>query len=136
MKRTRDRILVTSYFEKRKKQVIFNSWRNITSSIGKGRLRLRYTQMFNERSQAIQDSYTLEIERLRSVLEKLEVDIGKEMDERRNLAYLYDLSMNRGVEQFLKETNYIIDYNSSSKCLFYFLDVITPNERSIHHTTQ
>ena len=41
---------------------------------------------------------------------------------RKNLAKLYDLSLKKGVEAFLRETNYIIDFDNSR--------VQTPNERS------
>ena len=44
------------------------------------------------------------------------------MEERRALSKLYDLSMKKGVEAFLKETNYMVGFNSS--------EVPTPNERS------
>jgi hypothetical protein len=132
--RKKNNVLVNQYFLKRRRQIIFNSWRNITNSISKGRMRLKYTQEFNEKSEEIQNTYSKEVERMRNILEKLEIDITKEMEERRNLAYLYDLSMNKGVEQFLRETNYIINFDSSSNFFVNYLDVITPNERSIHHS--
>ncbi len=60
--------------------------------------------------------------KLRLVLENLEKDIQKEINERKTLAKLYDLSLKKGVEAFLRETNYIIDFDSSRPQ--------TPNERS------
>ena len=60
--------------------------------------------------------------KLRLVLESLEKDIQKEINERKSLAKLYDLSLKKGVEAFLRETNYIIDFDASR--------AQTPNERS------
>ena len=60
--------------------------------------------------------------RLKLVLESLEKDIQKEINERKSLAKLYDLSLKKGVEAFLRETNYIIDFDASR--------AQTPNERS------
>jgi hypothetical protein len=48
------------------------------------------------------------------ILQSLEIDIKKEINERRALAKLYDMNMNKGMEVFIKETNEIIDFNSSS----------------------
>ena len=63
-----------------------------------------------------------EMIKLRMVLENLEKDIQKEINERKSLAKLYDLSLKKGVEAFLRETNYIIDFDASR--------AQTPNERS------
>ena len=63
-----------------------------------------------------------EMIKLKKVLENLEKDIQKEINERKNLAQLYDLSLKKGVEAFLRETNYIIDFDASVPQ--------TPNERS------
>ena len=63
-----------------------------------------------------------EMMRLKAVLESLQIDIQKEINERKNLARLYDLSLKKGVEAFLRETNYVIDFDSSK--------IQTPNERS------
>ena len=56
------------------------------------------------------------------VLESLEKDIQKEINERKSLAKLYDISLKKGIEAFLRETNYIINFDSSRPQ--------TPNEKS------
>ena len=63
-----------------------------------------------------------EMAKLKLILESLEKDIQKEINERKSLAKLYDLSLKKGVEAFLRETNYIIDFDASR--------AQTPNERS------
>ena len=54
------------------------------------------------------------------------MDIKKEIEERRALSKLYDLSLKKGIEEFLRETNYIVDFNSSN--------VNTPHERSFNES--
>ena len=63
-----------------------------------------------------------EMLKLQMVLESLERDIQKEINERKSLAKLYDLSLKKGFESFLREINYIIDFDASR--------AQTPNERS------
>ena len=109
-------------FSLRKKYLIFNSWRNITNSFKKNNLKLKNNQKFLEESKKIEEESQGEMAKLRLVLENLEKDIQKEINERKNLAKLYDLSLKKGVEAFLRETNYIIDFDASR--------VQTPNERS------
>ena len=109
-------------FALRKKYLIFNSWRNITNSFKKNNLKLKNNQKFLEESKKIEEESQGEMAKLRLVLENLEKDIQKEINERKNLAKLYDLSLKKGVEAFLRETNYIIDFDASR--------VQTPNERS------
>ena len=75
-----------------------------------------------EDSKKIEEESQGEMAKLRLILENLEKDIQKEINERKNLAKLYDLSLKKGVEAFLRETNYIIDFDASR--------VQTPNERS------
>ena len=106
----------------RKKYLIFNSWRNITSSFKKNKLRLLNNQKFLEESKKIDEECQGELNQLKIVLESLEKDIQKEINERKSLAKLYDLSLKKGVEAFLRETNYIIDFDASR--------AQTPNERS------
>ena len=106
----------------RKKFSIFNSWRNITNSFKKTKLKLVNNNQFLEESKKIQQECDNELLQLKLVLESLEKDIQKEINERKCLAKLYDLSLKKGVEAFLRETNYIIDFDSSRPQ--------TPNERS------
>ena len=106
----------------RKKYLIFNSWRNITNSFKKTKIKLMNNQKFLEQSKKINQESEEEITKLKMVLESLEKDIQKEINERKSLAKLYDISMKKGVEAFLRETNYIIDFDASRPQ--------TPNERS------
>jgi hypothetical protein len=111
-----------NYFNNRRKYLIFNSWRNITNSFRKTKLKLINNQNFLDESKKINQSNEEEMMKLRLVLENLEKDIQKEINERKSLAKLYDLSLKKGVEAFLRETNYIIDFDASR--------AQTPNERS------
>ena len=113
---------ILNHFDFRKKYLIFNSWRNITNSYMKTKLKLINNQHFLEESKKITQSNEEEMLKLRMVLESLEKDIQKEINERKALAKLYDLSLKKGVEAFLRETNYIIDFDASR--------AQTPNERS------
>ena len=106
----------------RKKYSIFNSWRNITNSFKKTKLKLINNNQFLEESKKIQQESDNELVQLKMILESLEKDIQKEINERKSLAKLYDISLKKGVEAFLRETNYIIDFDSSRPQ--------TPNERS------
>ena len=113
---------ILDHFNFRKKYLIFNSWRNITNSFKKTKLKLINNQHFLEESKKMTQSNEEEMIKLRMVLENLEKDIQKEINERKSLAKLYDLSLKKGVEAFLRETNYIIDFDASR--------AQTPNERS------
>ena len=113
---------ILNEFAFRKKYLIFNSWRNITNSFKKNKLKLINNQKFLEESKKIKEECEGEMNRLKLVLANLEKDIQKEINERKTLAKLYDLSLKKGVEAFLRETNYIIDFDASR--------VQTPNERS------
>ena len=113
---------IMNHFYFRKKYLIFNSWRNIANSFTKTKLKLINNQHFLEESKKITQNNEDEMLKLRMVLESLEKDIQKEINERKSLAKLYDLSLKKGVEAFLRETNYIIDFNASVPQ--------TPNERS------
>ena len=113
---------ILNEFAFKKKYLIFNSWRNITNSFKKNKLKLINNQKFLEESKKIKEECEGEMNRLKLVLENLEKDIQKEINERKTLAKLYDLSLKKGVEAFLRETNYIIDFDASR--------VQTPNERS------
>ena len=109
-------------FALRKKYLIFNSWRNITNSFTKNKIKMMNNQKFLEESKKIEEESEGELSKLRIVLENLEKDIQKEINERKSLAKLYDMSLKKGVEAFLRETNYIIDFDSSRPQ--------TPNEKS------
>ena len=109
-------------FAFRKKYLIFNSWRNITNSFKKTKIKLINNNKFLEDSKKIQQGGEEELVKLKLILESLEKDIQKEINERKSLAKLYDLSLKKGVEAFLRETNYIIDFDSSRPQ--------TPNEKS------
>jgi hypothetical protein len=113
---------IMNHFNFRKKYLIFNSWRNIANSFSKTKLKLINNQHFLEESKKITQNNEDEMLKLRMVLESLEKDIQKEINERKALAKLYDLSLKKGVEAFLRETNYIIDFDASR--------AQTPNERS------
>ena len=113
---------ILNYFDFKKKYLIFNSWRNIANSYKKTKLRLISDQHFSEESRKIRQDSEEEMLKLKTVLETLEKDIQKEINERKSLAKLYDLSLKKGVEAFLRETNYIIDFDASQ--------AQTPNERS------
>ena len=113
---------ILNHFNFKKKYLIFNSWRNITNSFKKTKLKLINNQHFLEESKKITQSNEEEMLKLRMILESLEKDIQKEINERKSLAKLYDLSLKKGVEAFLRETNYIVDFDASR--------AQTPNERS------
>ena len=106
----------------RKKFSIFNTWRNITNSFKKTKLKLINNNQFLEESKKVQQECDNELLQLKLILESLEKDIQKEINERKSLAKLYDISLKKGVEAFLRETNQIIDFDSSRPQ--------TPNERS------
>ena len=106
----------------RTKFSIFNTWRNITNSFKKTKLKLINNNQFLEESKKVQQECDNELLQLKLILESLEKDIQKEINERKSLAKLYDISLKKGVEAFLRETNYIIDFDSSRPQ--------TPNERS------
>ena len=109
-------------FAFRKKYLIFNSWRNITNSFKKTKIKLINNNKFLEDSKKIQQGGEEELVKLKLILESLEKDIQKEINERKSLAKLYDLSLKKGVEAFLRETNYIVDLNTDN--------IQTPMERS------
>jgi hypothetical protein len=114
-KKMKSKIIADNFLLTKKKRKILNSWRNITNALTKGRIKLKYANIFDEKYTQLQSGYVDEIKRLTEILQNLEVDIRKEIDERRALAKLYDQHMNRGVEVFVKETNAFVDFNSSSK---------------------
>jgi hypothetical protein len=116
-------ILRTTLTKKRKN--IFNSWRNITNALSKGRIKIKYSKIFTSKREELETGYVTEINKYIEILQKLEQDIASEIGERRSLAKLYDSSMTKGAEIFVKETNAVIDFNSSSKILYLFRCVYT-----------
>lgn len=114
--------VIIKHLEDKRKNLIFNSWRNLACSYKKQKLKLNEQQNTLAQIQIIQKNYDCEMEKLKAVLESLQKDIQKEIDERNSLAKLYDLSLKKGVEKFLQETNYIVDFDSSG--------VITPHDQS------
>ena len=114
-KKMRNKMIIQNFTLAKKKRKILNSWRNITNALSKGKIKLKYANIFNEKYTDLQSGYMNEIKRLADILQNLELDIRKEIDESKALAKLYDTNMNKGVEVFIKETNAIVDFNSSSK---------------------
>jgi hypothetical protein len=106
----------------RKKYLIFNSWRNIANSFKKTKIKLINNNKFLEETKKIEQENGEELDKLKFILESLEKDIQKEINERKSLANLYDMSLKKGIEAFLRETNYIINFDSSRPQ--------TPNEKS------
>ena len=86
---------ILNEFAFRKKYLIFNSWRNITNSFKKNKLKLINNQKFLEESQKVREECDGEINQLKIVLESIEKDIQKEINERKSLAKLYDLSLKK-----------------------------------------
>ena len=76
-------IIIDKYFQNKRKKNILNSWRNITNSMSKGRIKLKYGKIFNDKSEEIRGVYLKDIKYLEEILQKLEVDIRKEITERK-----------------------------------------------------
>ena len=107
-----------------KKRAIFVGWRNIINSIKKSSIKLHFEQAYTEKYEKMNIKFSNEMNQLKETLLKLEADIQKEIDERKSLSELYDISLKKGAVQFLQETNYIVGFNTSG--------VETPNEQSIN----
>jgi hypothetical protein len=121
-KKRYEHILRNSYFFKRKKFLIFNSWRNVINSNYKLKIQAKYSEYYNKHYNEIKTSSNSEISRLKDILDKLQSCIESEINQRHSLTKLYDLSMNKGVDVFIKETNNMIEFDCSSKfCLFVCL---------------
>jgi hypothetical protein len=114
-KKRYDYIIRDNYFKKRKLFLIFNSWRNVANSAIKIRIKTKYSKYYNEKYTEIKKKSNTEISRLQSILEKLQIDIQTEITQRDSLSKMYDISINKGVDVFIKETNNIIEFDSSSK---------------------
>lgn len=114
--------IVKVFLKNKKRKLIFNSWRNIVNFSIKSRIKAKGATIFNEKYTLVQTTYTEELKRLQEILNSLEIVIKKEIDERRDLSRVYDEAMSKGVEQFIKETNPIYNFNSSA--------VQTPREKS------
>ena len=85
----------------RKKYLIFNSWRNITNSFKKTKIKLINNNKFLEDSKKIEQESEEELGNLKLILENIEKDIQKEINERKSLAKLYDLSLRKGLKHSL-----------------------------------
>jgi hypothetical protein len=118
--------IITEFLQNKKKNLIFNSWRNVTNSMQKNKIKLKYGDANREKLNEMNNNFNDEMSKLKLVLENLQLDIKKEIEERRALSKLYDLSLKKGIEEFLRETNYIVDFNSSN--------VNTPHERSFNES--
>ena len=118
--------IITEFLNNKKKNLIFNSWRNVTNSMQKNKIKLKYGDANREKLNEMNNNFNDEMSKLKLVLENLQLDIKKEIEERRALSKLYDLSLKKGIEEFLRETNYIVDFNSSN--------VNTPHERSFNES--
>jgi len=110
--------IVEGYFIKKRNANIINAWRNITSAIKKGRIRARCGKYFNDKYGQLQKVYNNEISNLNEILEKLELDIKNEIDERKALTKIYDNAMNKGVDVFIKETGVMVGFDTSSKIYY------------------
>ena len=87
----------------RKKYLIFNSWRNITNSFKKTKIKLINNNKFLEESKKIEQEGEEELTKLKLILENIEKDIQKEINERKTLAKLYDLSLKKELKLFLEK---------------------------------
>ncbi len=118
-------MIKNTYFFKRKMFLIFNSWRNVANSANKLKIQVKYSEYYNKHYNEIKSTSNAEIERLKAILDKLQSDIESEITQRHSLTKLYDMSMNKGVDVFIKETNNMIEFDSSSKITIYlFISII------------
>jgi len=117
-KKRYDHMLKNSYFFKRKIFLIFNSWRNVTNSNNKLKIQTKYSDYYNKNYNEIKTKSNAEIDRLKAILEKLQADIESEISQRHSLNKLYDISMNKGVDVFIKETNNLIEFDTSSNFVY------------------
>jgi len=125
-KKRYNHMIKKTYFFKRKMFLIFNGWRNVTNSKNKLKIQSKYSEYYNKNYNEIKTTSNSEISRLQEILEKLQADIQSEINQRHNLNKLYDLSMNKGVDVFIKETNNMIEFDTSSIFIkFFFLNVFS-----------
>ena len=82
------------------------------------KIQAKYSEYYNVNYNEIKITSNAEISRLQNILEKLQADIESEIAQRHSLNKLYDLSMNKGVDVFIKETNNIIEFDTSSKSFY------------------
>jgi hypothetical protein len=112
--------IILNYLAKKRRRVIWESWKNIVNSQQKGRIKFKYGEIFKNKYNELQSCYGLELKRLQDILNTIENQISDEMNERKALSKLYDENMNIGVDVFLKETKQNIqDFNSSSNFIIY-----------------
>ncbi|MCQ2819345.1 MAG: hypothetical protein MJ252_18945 [archaeon] len=119
---------IANYLDFKRRYLVFNSWRNLTNSLSKGRIKLKCEEEYANQYNQMSEGFSKDMTELKDILRQLEEDIQKEIEERKNLSELYDLSMKKGAVEFLKETNYIVGFNSSQ--------VGTPNERSLNEEAE
>lgn len=119
-KKRYEHMIKKTYFFKRKMFLIFNSWRNVVNSVNKLKIQAKYSDYYNNHYNEIKTSSNTEIARLQAVLDKLQSDIEGEISQRHSLTKLYDMSMNKGVDVFIKETNNMIEFDCSSKFKFFY----------------
>lgn len=124
LKKRYDHMIKNTYLFKRKIFLIFNSWRNITNSVNKIKIKAKYSEYYNSRYNDIKASSNAEISRLQAILEKLEFDIQSEITQRHSLTMLYDNSINKGVDVFIKETNNIMEFDVSSINFLFLFNII------------
>lgn len=117
-KKRYEHMIRNTYFFKRKMFLIFNSWRNVTNSENKLKIQAKYSEYYNKHYNEIKTTSNTEIARLQAILDKLQSDIEEEINQRHSLTKLYDMSMNKGVDVFIKETNNMIEFDSSSIIFF------------------
>ena len=75
---------ILNEFTFRKKYLIFNSWRNITNSFKKTKIKLINNNKFLEESKKIEQEGEEELTKLKLILENIEKDIQKEINERKS----------------------------------------------------
>lgn len=108
-----ENIVVKSLIDRKKMENIIINWRNQTIRTKKEEVynkNMRYFRLEQEKMEKLANE---ENSRLISILKQLEMDIAKEMEERRHLSKLYDFEMNKGADQFVNETQQFKDFNSS-----------------------
>lgn len=115
-------MIKNTYFFRRKMFLIFNSWRNVANSTNKLKIQAKYSEYYNKNYNEIKINSNAEIARLKDILDKLQSDIESEISQRHSLTKLYDMSMNKGVDVFIKETNNMIEFDVSSKNFLIFFN--------------
>lgn len=108
-----ENIVVKSLINRKKLENIIINWKNQTIRTKKEDVYNRNMKYFRLEQEKMEKLANEENGRLISILKQLEMDIAREMEERRHLSKLYDLEMNKGADQFVNETQQFKDFNSS-----------------------